>query len=578
MRFLFPLLFPLLGLAFPRENTLLFQAEQLFSQYANQIEKLPIPSTQPKTDIALSLASNWIEIPLENVLAPATYTLAKEPFFSSLREIGFDAIFLPSLKRGGENRTGFGVDPKWGNHWKTLSLLLEKKGFSLIADSFSDQTGLCPDFFFALQNQIDYQGLYELIEIEEKDWNLLPKISPSRWCENIPWFNLSKLQKKGYLPQEGLKMYGKKSLWNATSQITGVDGKKRRWIYLAKSLQTPFLSWLNPSFSALKIGSMDLFFSKTFLGEKITFFSPKLKENTTQTLIQFTKRIGNFSVCQKEPKKSDEGSDFFLENDLERAFLQSFIYQNGVPLHRFYASFLQGEKTLQRLVHKPPSFGAIASLWQELSKTPKKYPDEAIIDAFFTQKKYRKGPFSESLDPGVLEKDYPHLLSLCLMSAHFYAMQPGALLFSIFDLLGVSLPDVPIDPTSHHERFLFGSLSAQKKNHRSFTLGLKKILNARQDSQIAKGKLIDVFLHKEKGLFFLLFESPKPNILQLLALNCQPYPQKSALEIPRIQKKIAIDLLSGLSQEKETFSPLFSIELPPFSAKSILFLPHTDID
>src|SRR3990167_9525638 len=144
--------------------TMLNQAEQIIQKYENDVSKKAPPVLTPQTEKCLNTANIWLEIDLHDLHSPALETLHNELFWNLIKEMGVQGVRLKDLKEGASFRTGLGIDPKWGNGWELFASPLEQRKIVLILDAMGNSTGMCPDFWYALQNQTPYLSFYHLIE------------------------------------------------------------------------------------------------------------------------------------------------------------------------------------------------------------------------------------------------------------------------------------------------------------------------------------------------------------------------------------------------------------------------------
>lgn len=118
----------------------------------------------------------------------------------------------------------------------------------------------------------DYPGIYHMVEIEPRDWNHLPEVSPGKDSVNIDAATEEWLDEAGYIIgrlqrvifyAEGVK----ETNWSVTRPVVGADGVSRRWVYLHyfKDGQ-PSINWLDPSFAGMRLVIGDAVHSLADLG------------------------------------------------------------------------------------------------------------------------------------------------------------------------------------------------------------------------------------------------------------------------------------------------------------------------
>lgn len=570
-------------------QSMLHQADWIAKKYSFEVAKTAPPPLFPQPERCLTVASSWFSIDLEDIATPAFSVLNNESLWDILREIGIEGVYLKGLKQGGSCRTGMGLDPKWGPDWNDVALLLQKKGMTLIGDAMGNCTGLCPDFALALKNVGDYPGLYHLVEIEKRDWKLLPPIAASQPPLNVPWLTLQQLHKKGYVPED-FAPYVKESSWNATAPIQCADGKVRRWIYLKEKEGDPVIDWLNPSFAGARIATADLLDSIYRLGGKGMRLDGSISANAKETLSLWIRKLGGFSVLEENQGLDSMKSasvDLIADTVTRPALLHALLAEDAEALKVMYRLFLEEGIETKRLVHALQPFDAFSCDWAELLLHPKRkytYYDEvltgeALRHRLLKEDLLRLGNNPMNTWPGLcttalrlkdLEKQREDVTELHLLLAFFYAMQPGVFSFSVSDLVG-AVDKQKLNLMGSNETTLYASLPGQINNGKSFASQLRKILAIRRDTGIANGELIAIPRTQHPGLMLLVHQ--QKGMLQLLAVNFGRTKAEQSLEMPLFRHTTAIDLMTGLAEKKPLDASTISLSLPPLTGKVILFQP-----
>jgi hypothetical protein len=579
----------LLAQATPETESMLYKAEWINKKYSFETAKLSPPTSVPQAEKCLEKASVWFTIDLAETPSPAFQTLNQDPLWEALNLIGVEGVYLKGLKKGGANRTGIGIDPKWGDEWNELSLAIQKRGAALIGDSIGSSLGISSDFALALKNVGNYPGLYHLIEIEHRDWKLLPEMGKNQFTANVPWLQLQELNKKGYVPEQ-CNPYVKMSSWNATPEIQCTDGKVRRWIYLKKNARDPVIDWLNPSFSASRLAAADILDSILNVGQKIVLFDGAIPQNANETLFLWARKLGAFSVLETTKDLYElKSSSSDLMNDIftRPALLHALIAEDAEALKLMYRLFLNEGIETRRLVHTLQPFDSFACDWNEFLLNPrKKYSyfeeiltGEALRMRLIKEDAARIGEKTPSTWPFLCQnalgfKDFDkhreEIGNAHLLLSLFYAMQPGVFSFSASDLIG-SFKQQTIDLMKPNEETLYASLPGQLQNPKSFAMQLRNILKARREQGVANGKLLAIPDTVNRGVLVLLHELKEGGKLQLLAVNFSKAPVSEVFDIPRVRKTTAIDLITGLAMKKPLDAETIRIDLPPLSGKAILF-------
>ena len=252
---------------------------------------------QPQTQAVLQKASVWFTAYPGSTITKegesVLQTLGNAELWQTFKKIGIEAMHTGPLKKAGgivgENkytptvdgwfdRITLNIDPLFGteSEYKNLVRTAQNSQAILIGDIIPGHTGKGADFRLAEMAYQDYPGLYTMVEIETKDWSLLPKVPSNQDSVNLSSEQVDVLTQKGYLPGHLQRVLfsvpGKTGLtgWDATKEVMGPDNKYRRWVYLHyfKPGQ-PTLNWLDPSFAAQRLISGDIIKTKTVLGASI---------------------------------------------------------------------------------------------------------------------------------------------------------------------------------------------------------------------------------------------------------------------------------------------------------------------
>lgn len=184
--------------------------------------------------------------------------------------------FTPTID-GNFDRIGTEIDPAFGTEeqYETMTKNAKASGAIVIGDVIPGHSGKGADFRLAERAYRDYPGIYHMIEVGEGDWPLLPAVEPGRDSVNLARDVVDELRKRGYIvgPLQRTIFYEKgikDTDWSATDVVTGVDGKRRRWVYLHYFKEgEPTFNWLDPSFAAPRLVVGDAIESIDTLGDAI---------------------------------------------------------------------------------------------------------------------------------------------------------------------------------------------------------------------------------------------------------------------------------------------------------------------
>lgn len=262
-----------------RARSMLASADELAQRYSGRGELWRHPYARPQPRAAAAKASVWFTAyPAATVTRPGESVLealGNPELWQVFGELGIKAMHTGPMKLSGGvtgqsftptvdgnfDRISVKIDPAFGTkvQYQTMVENARKQGGIIIADVIPGHTGKGADFRLAEQGFRDYPGIYHMVEIDERDWSLLPSVLADHDSVNLSVSAVDALKAKGYivgrLPRVIFYEPGvKETNWSATDVVTGVDGKKRRWVYLHyfKDGQ-PTLNWLDPSFAAQRL-------------------------------------------------------------------------------------------------------------------------------------------------------------------------------------------------------------------------------------------------------------------------------------------------------------------------------------
>lgn len=247
------------------------------------------PADTPYPDPLLALADTWLSIsPLS--LLPET----KRTVFASLASPRYWQIFNRARVGGLYLSPVSGAGGLWAYNRKaslrgedTIQYAFseaagsEQDYFNLLSAANTNRkliglelvpaaTGLGPDFFLAARYHRQYAGTYCMVEIPAKLWGNLPNVSDQWHGVALSGAQVAELAGQNFLPRamvQDFSPHGQKCGWAATTEIHGVDGLPRRWVYrYYGSPDRPVLNWEDPSADARKILSGSVIRSVGVLG------------------------------------------------------------------------------------------------------------------------------------------------------------------------------------------------------------------------------------------------------------------------------------------------------------------------
>lgn len=265
------------------------------ARYSGQGSQWRYPYAEARPRAASATASVWftaypsaiITRSGQSVLA----TLGDPALWRTFADIGIQAIHTGPMKQAGGlsgteftptidghfDRIGLAIDPQFGTaeQYAAMSQAAAAVGAVVIDDVIPAHLGKGPDFRLAERAYGDYPGLFHMVEIAPEDWELLPAVPAGADSANLSPAAVAELEAKGYIVGELQRVIFyepgvKESNWSATDVVEGVDGVRRRWVYLHYFKQgQPSLNWLDPSFAAPRLVIGDALHSLGVLGAKM---------------------------------------------------------------------------------------------------------------------------------------------------------------------------------------------------------------------------------------------------------------------------------------------------------------------
>jgi trehalose synthase len=277
-----------------KRHSMLQAANRLAAKYSGRGTMWRNPFARPRPRSAVKLAGVWYTAYPISLITKSSQSilanLAEDDLWQAFETIGIKAIHTGPMKlAGGLNgwdttpsidghfdRISNRIDPAIGTEaeFRHLSEAAARHNGIVIDDIVPGHTGKGADFRLAEMNYGDYPGIYHMVEIAKSDWSLLPNAPKGRDSINIDSDVEAALKEHGYivgkLPRVIFYEPGKKDTnWSATKVIRGVDGERRRWVYLHyfKDGQ-PSINWLDPSFAGMRLVIGDALHSIGELGTK----------------------------------------------------------------------------------------------------------------------------------------------------------------------------------------------------------------------------------------------------------------------------------------------------------------------
>jgi trehalose synthase len=277
------------------ERSMLHQATLTARRYSGQGFLWQHPYAHPQPRAASAVASVWFTAyPASHITRPGESvlrSLGDPELWSVFRDIGITGVHTGPMKRSGGirgraytptvdgyfDRISTEIDPTFGTEEQYTSMVRQARdnGAVVIGDIIPGHSGKGADFRLAERGYGDYPGLYHMVEIHPKDWNLLPPVPAGKDSVNLGRDAVDQLKARGYivgqLPRTIFyERNVKETDWTATDLVAGVDGRTRRWVYLHYFKEgQPTFNWLDPTFAAQRLVMGDALHSLGTLGERM---------------------------------------------------------------------------------------------------------------------------------------------------------------------------------------------------------------------------------------------------------------------------------------------------------------------
>lgn len=277
------------------ERSMLFQAREQARHISGNGVQWRHPYGDPEPREAVGTASVWLlDYPGSVITHPGKSVIAtwgRPELWEVLEHIGIDLLHTGPVKRAGGihereytatidgwfDPISIDIDPELGTDEEYRAMVktaAAHKG-SIAGDLIPLHTGFGPDFRLAERAYRDYPGLYTMVEIKREDWTLLPEVKDEFQAAVVSKEAAEKLHEKGYIPglinsNDATPRARDLSGWSATSEVTGFDGKPRRWVFLHYfKKEQPALNWLDPSFAAQRVIAGDIAKTVHSLGARV---------------------------------------------------------------------------------------------------------------------------------------------------------------------------------------------------------------------------------------------------------------------------------------------------------------------
>ncbi len=276
-------------------HSMLQQSQQLATLVSGQGMQWRHEYATPQPRAVAQKASVWvlgypgavITSPHESVIG----TWADPDLWKAFDEIGINLLHTGPVKRSGGivrkeytptidgwfDRISLEIDPALGTEadYRRMVAAAKQAGGLIAGDLVPLHTGMGADFLLAQRAQGEYPGMYVMVEIHQKDWDLLPPVQDEWQTALVSNDVADELTRRGYIPgriypADADPAVRSSSGWSATGEVPGVDGKIRRWVYLhVFKPGQPVLNWLDPTSAAQDAIDGDVVRTVVDLGAKV---------------------------------------------------------------------------------------------------------------------------------------------------------------------------------------------------------------------------------------------------------------------------------------------------------------------
>jgi trehalose synthase len=357
------------------EQSMLADAIDFARQFSGQGSMWQNPFANPDPRSAIEKASVWFTAyPISMITKKNTSflgTLGDEDLWAAFEAIGIDGVHTGPVKRAGGisgwdstpsvdghfDRISTHIDGDFGTEeeYRTMTEVAAGHLGMVIDDIVPGHTGKGADFRLAEMKVGDYPGIYHMVEIDPKDWHLLPKVRRGDSI-NLDVEAEDQLAKAGYIIGRLQRVIfyepGQKDTnWSATAPVLGPDGQERRWVYLHYFKEgQPSINWLDPSFAGMRLVIGDALHSlgdlgsgalrldaNGFLGvEKSAEDTPAwseghpLSEAANQLIASMVRKVGGFTFQELNLTIDDIKSSAERGADLSYDFVNRPAYVHAL--------------------------------------------------------------------------------------------------------------------------------------------------------------------------------------------------------------------------------------------------------
>jgi hypothetical protein len=233
-----------------------------------------------RPNLLLEASPNWLDVNPNLISAggrPLFEVLAETDFLAFLSGMGLTGIYVaPAGERAdvwnfsdprmsdetdGDDIVSLRFNPALGqdDDFEKLADGLEKLGIQLGGSLPPAATGMGPDFMLQARQASRFDGVYAMVSVPRKYWEMLPAAASEWDCKPLPPPVTAKFSDEGLLPAHLTRdalPWASQGGWAVTGEIRGADGQARRWMYrYCGNALRPVLLWQDPSGNARRIFS-----------------------------------------------------------------------------------------------------------------------------------------------------------------------------------------------------------------------------------------------------------------------------------------------------------------------------------
>ncbi|MEZ4599606.1 MAG: hypothetical protein R2940_07440 [Syntrophotaleaceae bacterium] len=412
-------------------HAMLFQSGTYARQVVGDAAQWNGPYMQPEPELMTEEASEILTLYPRSLLTPEGQnvfeTLADEELWQALSEIGFNLMHPTAFQQagsvvgtdlqysvdGGFDRISLIPEPLLGDAEDVRQLVETTRDFDAIiaGDIIPLHLGAGYDFRLAQMNYADYPGLFNMIEVPEEMWDMLP-MPQEDWGFHVMLNDeIEPFIDNGLVPGRFDVLLGREATrdwsgWCATGPILGVDGQVRRWLYAFMfKPEQPALNWMDPTYNARYIQAADIIRhvedygtiinrldAVPFLGLEpqadsplISIYATPLAINGTDDLAFMHRKLGGWTWVELNVPASDY--KVFMENGPDVGYdfftraqtVHPLITGDARILRVAHRSLLDADIDHSRLIHELQNHDEIAyQLINLRSQEQVQYGDETL--------------------------------------------------------------------------------------------------------------------------------------------------------------------------------------------------------